>query len=103
MCHVARRIGAASQDHYTACRQGGSMSTKSLLPALAATLLGSATPALAQDLPDGPGKETVAAVCGGCHDINRIRAGYSAAGWKTVMQMMHNMEAPVPNDQVETV
>jgi virginiamycin B lyase len=79
------------------------MSTKLLLPALAVALLGSATPVLAQDLPDGPGKETVAAVCGGCHDVNRIRAGYSAAGWKTVMQMMHNMEAPVPNDQVETV
>jgi virginiamycin B lyase len=79
------------------------MSTKSPLPALAAALFGFAVPALAQDFPDGPGKETVTAICGGCHDVNRVRAGYSPEGWKTVMQMMHNMEAPVPKDELETV
>src|SRR5258707_9746871 len=58
-------------------------------------------PAVAQqqpgaDLPDGPGKATVVAVCGGCHDINRVRAGYNPAGWNMIQHMMQNMGAPVP-------
>ena len=44
-----------------------------------------AAPALAQqpgsDFPDGPGKDIVVGVCNGCHDINRVKAGYSPAGW----------------------
>src|ERR1700730_10175514 len=80
------------------------MSTKLLLPVLAAGLLGSAVPALAQqDFPDGAGKETVTAICGGCHDINRVKAGYTPAGWHMVLHMMQNMEAPIPKDQLETV
>jgi virginiamycin B lyase len=70
-----------------------------LLPLLAATLLSSAFPAGAQELPEGNGKQTVAAICSGCHDVNRIRAGYSPAGWQSVIHMMQNMEAPVPKDQ----
>ena len=30
-------------------------------------------------------------VCGGCHDINRARAGYTPQGWRTVMQMMSQL------------
>ncbi len=78
------------------------MSAKSSLPVLTAALLCSA-PALSQDLPAGPGKETVAAVCGGCHDVNRVRAGYTPEGWRTVIQMMKNVDAPVPKDQWDTV
>jgi len=59
--------------------------------------------AQAQDLPAGPGKETVAAACGSCHDVNRIRAGYTPDGWRSVIQMMKNVDAPVPKDQWETV
>ena len=72
---------------------------------LIAFILASAVlcPAAAQDLPAGPGKETVAAVCGGCHDINRIRIGYTPQGWHTVIQMMRNVHAPVPDDQWQTV
>jgi virginiamycin B lyase len=57
----------------------------------------------AQDLPDGAGKETVAAACGGCHEVNRVRAGYNPDGWRSVIQMMKNVDAPVPKDQWETV
>jgi virginiamycin B lyase len=73
------------------------------LPTLAALLC--AAPAFAQEfkLPDGPGKETVAAVCGGCHAINRLGAGYTPDGWRTVMRMMQNMEVAVPADQMQTV
>jgi virginiamycin B lyase len=65
----------------------------------AALLLAATLPAAAQDLPDGPGKAIVASVCNGCHDVNRIRAGYTPEGWQSVIHMMQNMEAPVPQDQ----
>jgi virginiamycin B lyase len=58
---------------------------------------------LAQDLPAGAGRETVAAACGGCHEVNRVRAGYTPDGWRSVIQMMKNVDAPVPKDQWETV
>ena len=48
-----------------------------------------------QNFPDGPGKDTVVAVCGGCHDINRARAGYTPAGWNMLQHMMQNFEAPI--------
>ncbi len=67
------------------------------LPALAA--LGAAAPALAQDLPPGKAKETVAAVCGVCHELNRIRIGYTPEGWHTVITMMQNVGAPVPEEE----
>src|SRR5262249_16671566 len=77
--------------------------TKLLLRVFACTLLGSAFPAQSQDFPDGPGKQIVTAVCGGCHDINRIRVGYTPEGWRTVIRMMPNVEMPVPADQWATV
>ena len=71
----------------------------------AALLLGA--PAKAQqhgmDLPQGPGRETVAALCGTCHEIERIRPGYTPAGWQTVTRMMQNFGAPIPPDEVQTV
>jgi hypothetical protein len=70
---------------------------------IAATLLGSATTVRAQDLPEGDGRQIVAVVCGGCHDINRIRVGYSPAGWQSVAHMMQNMEAPVQKDECPVV
>jgi virginiamycin B lyase len=51
------------------------------------------------DFPEGPGKEVFVAACGGCHDINRARAGYTPAGWNTVVEMMQNIAAPVPPEQ----
>ena len=58
---------------------------------------GAQTPTPGQDFPDGPGKEEVVNTCGACHDINRLKAGYSPQGWRTVLQMMQNAGAPVPD------
>ena len=56
-----------------------------------------------QALPDRPGKDTVAEVCAACHTLDRLRAGYTPAGWRTVVRMMLNFGAPIPADQVTTV
>ena len=73
------------------------MPRKSLL--LTAALLCSAMPAQAQqpaqDFPDGPGKEIFVSSCGGCHDINRARAGYTPEGWNTLQHMMQNFATPI--------
>jgi virginiamycin B lyase len=76
------------------------------IPALAGALLCVAVSAHAQeapDFPDGAGKQTFVAVCGGCHDIRRVRAGYTAAGWNMIQAMMENMDAPVPPEEWPTV
>src|SRR5262244_3794873 len=83
------------------------MSRTPLLALIAASLVCAAAQASAQqaqpDFPDRPGKQTFVNLCGGCHDINRVRAGYTPEGWRTVMRMMLNFNVPVPKDQVETV
>jgi virginiamycin B lyase len=53
----------------------------------------------AKEWPEGPSKQTFIATCGGCHDINRVRVGYTADGWVTVVRMMQNMQAPVPAEE----
>jgi len=78
------------------------MSFKRIFPVTIAWLVCSGS-GLAQVLPAGAGKETVAAACGGCHEVNPIRAGYTPDGWRSVNQMMKNVDAPVPKDQWETV
>ena len=50
----------------------------------------------AKDWPDGPSKQRFVDTCNGCHDINRVRIGYTPEGWLTVVRMMQNMQAPVP-------
>jgi virginiamycin B lyase len=83
------------------------MLTKSALAGLIALLFSSTPSARAQptqqDFPDGPGKETFVSHCGGCHDINRVRAGYTPEGWRTVIRMMQNVDVPVPKAQWDTV
>ena len=80
------------------------MSKISILPAMGAALLGSVIPASSQGLPDGPGKETVAAYCESCHTFaSRVGAGYTPDGWRTVMRMMANHSVSVPADQAATV
>lgn len=80
------------------------MSDRSLAPLLASILLYSTSAATSQqqprqDFPDGPGKDKVVAVCGGCHDINRAMAGYTPAGWNMLQHMMQNFAAPIaPED-----
>ncbi len=83
------------------------MSNGSILPILASVLLCSSSAALGQqpgqDFPDGPGKDKVVAVCNGCHDINRAKAGYTPAGWNMLQHMMQNMGAPIEPEDWPTV
>ncbi len=69
-------------------------------PLTVALLLALGLPAHAQytakDWPEGPMKQRFVNTCGGCHDINRVRVGYTPEGWLTVVRMMQNMGAPVP-------
>src|SRR5438034_8768388 len=70
---------------------GGTMSKKLRLSLITAALLFSAFTASAQELPDGPGKELVAAQCNSCHPFHaRLGGGYTPQGWRTVMRMMTN-------------
>jgi virginiamycin B lyase len=82
-----------------------SMSKRSRLSALAAAaLLCSAPAASSQELPEGKGKDIVAASCNSCHPFRaRLGSGYTASGWVTVMQMMANHGVQLPADQVATV
>src|SRR5260370_247840 len=75
-----------------------------VLSLLVGALLGAALPASGQELPEGPGKELVAAQCNSCHTLtSRVGAGYTAAGWRTVMRMMINNGVPIPPDQLATM
>jgi virginiamycin B lyase len=53
----------------------------------------------AKEWPEGPSKHRFVATCDGCHDINRVRVGYTPEGWLTVSRMMQNMHAPVPPEE----
>jgi len=67
-------------------------------------LLASALPALSQELPEGKGKEVVAATCNACHPLMaRVGSGYTVKGWQTVMRMMTNQGAAVPADQATLI
>jgi virginiamycin B lyase len=72
-------------------------------PLALALLLVSALPSEAQytakEWPDGPMKQRFSEACGACHDINRVRVGYTPQGWLTIARMMQNAEAPVPAEE----
>lgn len=81
------------------------MSTHQLrLPWMAAALLCSALPAWGSELPEGKGKDLVAASCNSCHAFSaRVGGGYTAEGWRTVMRMMANHGVALPADHVATM
>ena len=55
-------------------------------------------------LAEGAGKEILQSACTGCHEIGRVlRAGYSAQDWRTVLHMMRNVGAQLPDDQLGTL
>src|SRR3954462_15943729 len=56
--------------------------------------------AQAQSLPEGAGKQTVEAVCSGCHQTNMITqsSGYTRDGWKELTSTMINL-SPSPDTQ----
>ncbi|HUO93208.1 MAG TPA: hypothetical protein VMU22_09815 [Rhizomicrobium sp.] len=63
-----------------------------------------ASSALAQTLPDGAAKDTVASTCSSCHALTMItRSGHTRAEWDTVVHMMMNAGAQVPADRITTI
>ena len=85
------------------------MLQKALLYAMSSSLLAAGGNAWSQqpqpgaDFPDAPAKAFVVPMCGACHNINRLKAGYTPEGWHTVMRMMQNMEVPLPAEQAAAV
>jgi len=53
----------------------------------------------AKEWPEGAMKQRFTDTCGICHDINRIRVGYTPEGWLTVVRMMQNFDTPVPANE----
>ena len=71
---------------------------------LTAALICATLPAASQELPEGNGKDLVAADCNSCHTFfSRVGNGYDTKGWHTVLRMMINQGVPVPNDQLPTM
>src|SRR5215472_13869741 len=71
---------------------------------MAAILICAPASAWSQDLPEGKGKELVAARCNSCHPFYaRVGAGYTPTGWVTVMRMMTNFGVSLPPDQLATM
>src|SRR5260370_23585225 len=55
-------------------------------------------------LPDGAGKEIIQTACTGCHELGRVlRAGYSERDWQTILRMMKNVGAQLPDDQLQAL
>ncbi|MBV8564582.1 MAG: hypothetical protein JO273_03900 [Methylobacteriaceae bacterium] len=81
------------------------MSVSSFRWSLIAALLCAAAPTFGETkLPDGPGRQEVETACGGCHELSRIaNAGYSAQDWRTVVHMMLNVGAKLPDNELSTV
>ena len=75
------------------------------LPVIVIASLGLVSPAFGQrfKLPEGDGKDKVAGICGNCHSISRLAAGYTPEGWRTVVRMMLNFRVPIPTDQLTPI
>jgi competence protein ComEA len=59
---------------------------------------------LAQDLPDGPGKETVLKICRDCHDLDTITTeNRTKEGWKKTVAKMGDRGAEGTDEQFEAV
>jgi virginiamycin B lyase len=55
-------------------------------------------------LPDGDAKQTIEAVCVGCHDLRRVvRSNNSPEEWRNAINMMVSAGAPLTPDQKEQV
>src|ERR1700680_514815 len=96
------------------CGRGGVMSKNSfswlavlLLAASVSFVLPSRGQNRGQDqvqLPEGNGQATVQAACGVCHSMNQVtNSGHDREEWTTVLHMMVNVGAPVPDNQFDTV
>ena len=68
------------------------------------TLAIAALPVCAQDLPDGPGKETVMTVCTACHGLEDIVSSrHTKAEWKKVVDKMISFGAEAKDEEVEAI
>ena len=77
---------------------------KKSLSLSAIVMLCVAPAAWGQELPEGKGKELVAAQCNSCHPFYaRIGGGYTAQGWRTVMRMMINHGVAIPPEELATM
>src|SRR5436309_14070067 len=73
------------------------MNLRALLSLAATVLLCGALPARGQELPEGKGKDMVAASCNSCHPFHaRLGAGYTPEGEQTLMRMSAKHGAVVP-------
>jgi len=70
-----------------------------ILAALPAATLPAQAQYTAKEWPEGPMKQRFVDSCGSCHDINRIRVGYTPKGWIEVVRMMQNFDTPVPPEE----
>jgi cytochrome c5 len=67
-------------------------------------VIAATTLALAQNLPDGNGKEVVQTICTGCHDLEPIiGAGFSKEDWDIVVKNMIDMGATITPEQVSLI
>jgi virginiamycin B lyase len=70
----------------------------------AAAIASFIAPALAQNLPNGNGKEAVERICSACHDLSPITdAGFSRQDWETVVKSMIDMGATISPEQVAVI
>lgn len=70
----------------------------------AAAMAAVVAPALAQNLPNGNGREVVEMVCSGCHDLSPITdAGFSREDWETVVKSMIDMGATIKPEQISVI
>ena len=82
--------------------------TKRHFPRLAmsgvAAIAAMVAPALAQNLPNGNGKEVVERICSACHDLSPITdAGFSRQDWEMVVKSMIDMGATISAEQVAVI
>ena len=59
-------------------------------------------PAVAQEFPEGPGRDLAQSICTSCHEARRFTAGpgYTPQDWSNVVSMMRNIGAPIPPERV---
>ena len=77
---------------------------RKLNTALFAALSIAALPTYAQDLPDGPGKDTVEKVCTVCHGLEDIVSSKrSKAEWKALVDKMVGFGAQAKDEELEAI
>jgi competence ComEA-like helix-hairpin-helix protein len=82
------------------------MRSTALTVALASvlTVTGTATGYIQDQLPDAPGKEQVVAVCGKCHEPQRVAAlRLTREGWEEVVAKMVSLGAKASDDDLKQI